>query len=405
MPKKIILSKTNEKAIKEFEIHLKSKNITNVNNLRTYTSACRIIFDITKKDWNKLTEKDIDKAFASDRLSPKSKELYKMKFVNFLEYKKKKELANYVRSLFNFDVLKKPTKTIDDVLSKEEIKKLIDSAKNLRDKAIMKDIEITEAIIWVKIDQKNTKTKERRIPLVANKDIETAIYPENLVSYYNSHIFKDDPEKPFFYSHYSNRYGKPLVLDSINEIIKAIVKRAKLNKNITPHILRHTGATYDGYYLTEADLTQKYGFSPKTAKLYCHITDTHLGDHLLKLSGTTKDQIQKDSICPRCKHKININDKICLNCNYTLDRTLQQIQIDKLTKEKEELTKLKTDIFRINTKYNKEIKELKKIVEKSKNDFNIAIKEFSNVVNKVWFSSNTLHRKELKKMDLKYKKL
>ena len=201
MPNKIIkLSKENEKIIENFEKHLKSAGTTNIDTLRTYTSACKTIFDIVKKDWNNITKQDIDDAFSSDRMSPTTKEVYKPKFVKFLRFNGKDELADYVKTLYNFDVLKNPTKTEDDVLSKEEIRLLINSSKSLRDKAIIeiflttggrrkeinllkiKDIKITESIIWVTIN--NSKTKPRRIPIVANKDIDTAFYPKNLVNFY-----------------------------------------------------------------------------------------------------------------------------------------------------------------------------------------------------------------------------
>lgn len=389
MPNKIIeLSPENKNVIEDFEKHLKSAGTNNIDTLRTYTSACKTIFDIVKKDWNNITKKDIDNAFSSDRMSPTTKEVYKPKFVKFLKFNGKDELADYVKSLYNFDVLKKPTKTEDDVLSKEEIKLLIDSAKSLRDKAIIeiflttggrrkeinllkfKDIEITESIIWVTIN--NSKTKPRRIPIVANKQIDTAIYPENLINFYNTHIFKDDKEKPLFYSHHSNRYGKPLNKNSINEIFQKIIGGAKISKKITPHILRHTGATNDGYFLTEQDLCLKYGWrvGSRQPKTYCHMTENQLGDHLLKLAGTTEEQIKRDSICPQCKQKVNINDKRCKRCNYILDRVLQNEEIERLRNKENELNELKIAIFNIQNDNNKKLKDFKKVIRDLKKENN-----------------------------------
>ena len=387
MPNKIIeLSPENKKVIENFEKHLKSAGTNNSDTLRTYTSACKTIFDIVRKDWNKITKQDVDNAFSSDRMSPTTKEVYKPKFVKFLKFNGNDELADYVKTLYNFDVLKKATKTEDDVLSKEEIRLLIDSAKSLRDKAIIeiflttggrrkeinllkvKDIEITESIVWVTIN--NSKTKPRRIPIVANKDIDTAFYPENLINFYNTHIFKDDKEKPLFYSHHSNRYGKPLNKNSINEIMQKIIGRAKIEKKITPHILRHTSATNDGYFLTEQDLCLKYGWrvGSRQPQTYCHMTENQLGDHLLKLSGTTEDQIKKDSICPNCKQTVNINDKICNHCNYILDRVAQNEEIERLRKKDDELKKLRMDIANINIDNNKKLKELNKKIKDLKNE-------------------------------------
>jgi len=46
----------------------------------------------------------------------------------------------------------------------------------------------------------------------------------------------------------------------IASIVRKARKTAKLTRNITPNILRHTGASYDGSYLTEQDLCMKYGW-------------------------------------------------------------------------------------------------------------------------------------------------
>ncbi len=46
----------------------------------------------------------------------------------------------------------------------------------------------------------------------------------------------------------------------IASIVRKARKTAKLTRHITLHILRHTGASYDGSYLTEQDLCMKYGW-------------------------------------------------------------------------------------------------------------------------------------------------
>jgi integrase len=404
MPRKIIkLSDENKRAVEEFKKHLIANGINGVDTLRVYTSACRIVFDIAKKNWNELNERDIDNIFSSERMKPMTRELYKSKFVNFLEYKGKKKLAKYIKTLYNFDVLKNPTKTVDDVLSKDEIKLLIDSADNLRDKAIIeillttgarrkevnllkiKDIKINEYSISVTIN--TSKTAPRTIAIVKNDKIVTAFWPYNFVDFYNTHIFKDEPEKPLFYSHYSNRYGKPLNKNTINEILRGIVKGLKWEKKITPHILRHTSATYYGHFLTEQDLCHRFGWKrhSKMPTFYCHISEDQQVDHLLKIAGTTDEQVKKDSICPRCSQTVNINDKICKYCYYILDRTLQQEKIEELTEKNKEIDKAKNDIYQLNIKYNKERNKVKRDLKKLKSEIKELKEEQSEFVKHIGY--------------------
>ncbi len=413
MPKKIIvLSTKNKNAIKTFSKHLKANGISNPDTLRVYESACKKIFDIANKDWNKLNKNDIDIVFSSDRMSPRTKEIYKPKLVKFLEYNNRTVLSKYVRTLFNFDVLKKPTKTDDDVLSKEEINKLIDSAKSLRDKAIVeiflttggrrkeinllkvKDIEPTESIIWVTINYPKGERKPRRIPIVANKDIVSSMYPENLVNYYNTHMFKSEPEKPLFYSNYSSRYGEALNRNYITDVIRRVVKSSGINKKITPHILRHTGATYDGHFLTEKQLRMKYGWRAKSdmPNIYCHMTENQLGEHLVKLSGATDEQIRKDSICPKCKQEVNINDKLCRHCNYILDRKLQQEEIERLTKEKEKFSKLENEFHKINIEHNIKMERLNKKLISANKKHNIYKNKFKEHDTKLKNLEDNIHK-------------
>lgn len=361
----------NANTVKEFEDYLKSKGITNNDNLKTYTLGVRTILNLIKKDWNNVKNEDIIKAFATDKLKNTTKELYKQKLIKFYEFKKNKKLAKFIKSLSNNNILHKPTKTEDDILTKQELQKLIDCANNLRDKALIelyittgarrseicnlkiKDIKIEPAIIWVSINK--SKSKIRKIPIVANKDIITSIYPENLVNYYNTHIFKNDLEKPLFYGRFLGNNIKPLYRDSINGILRKIVNKAKIQKKVTPHILRHTGATYDGYVLNEPLLTQKYGFNYQQIKTYCHVSDNNFAEHLLKLAGITEEQIKKDSICPQCKQQININDKRCKTCNYILDRTLLLKELQKAQEEQLKIPELKN---KLTNKENENIKLL-----------------------------------------------
>jgi len=402
MPRKRIeISPKNRKAVDNFTTHLKAEGIKNEKTRRVYRSACDIALDIIKKDYDKLTPSDIDTIFSNDRMKPSTKELYKMKFKKFLKFYKKDKLAEYIK--INSKILYEPTKTDDDILSKIELNQLIDSADNLRDKALIelfittggrrkeiaylkyKDIKITESIIWVTINK--SKGKPRPIPIVANEDITTSIYPENLVNYYYSHPFKENGEHPFFYSIRKNRYGDFFNPNSINEIIKKIVKKTKekyptFNRKLTPHILRHTSATYDGHFLTEPNLRQKYGWRKNSymPSIYCHLNEKQLGEHLVKLSGKTDEEIKKDSTCPKCKQQVNINEKICHHCNYILDRQLQLEETEKLRKEK-------LDIAKININWNEKLTKLKKSYKKD-----------SEKIKKEYYRDKTKFEKEIQQL-------
>jgi ribosomal protein L40E len=118
----------------------------------------------------------------------------------------------------------------------------------------------------------------------------------------------------------AKKTGKAMTKSGIYHIIKNIGKHIP-GKNVTPHILRHTGASYDGEYLNEAMLCKKYGWSigSKMASRYCHFSEQQLEQQLMKQAGIIKEDIIQGKVCPRCGSINNINAEHCTKCQQLLD--------------------------------------------------------------------------------------
>jgi len=341
--KKYPISNKLQSEVNYFIDFLKSEGNPDPDTIRTYENSIRrALYTIGKKDIIKISKSDLDKFFSGIKIST-TKELIKTKFRVFLRYKKLNGLADQIK--IDASVFKKSTKTDNDVLTPKEIELIRNSTNSNRDLAMfelflttgirreelatlkVQNIEITKDEIKVKVTK--SKTKPRTVSIIPYPGNPIAFYPRHFVSYFNNHPFRDNPSFPLFYS---TDYRKPNTAfeeHAINQIIHKVQKKAGITKNITPHILRHTASTWDGYHLTEANLVLKYAHSPEVARRYCHINEEQFSGFLKQKAGLTPQTVEKESKCPYCGHVNNINDINCFNCKRTINREEMAKQFEK----------------------------------------------------------------------------
>ncbi len=126
---------------------------------------------------------------------------------------------------------------------------------------------------------------------------------------------------PLFFSTDYRKPNQPFEAHAINQIIHKVRKKAGLTKKVTPHILRHTCATYDGYHLNEQLLQLKFGWkTPDMARTYCHLEQEQMNDVLKQKAGLTPQIVEEKSKCPYCEQANNINDITCHNCKRTINK-------------------------------------------------------------------------------------
>ena len=167
----------------------------------------------------------------------------------------------------------KRNKTIPDILTQDEIKRLIDSSNNVKHKLILKllygcglrvsevislkkeDFKFDEGLIHIKLS-KGRKDRFVKIPESIKKEL------ENYVSLHNSDIFFE-----------SVRSGK-LTTATIQKIVKNASKKAQIGKHVHPHTLRHSFATHLLEQGTDLRIIQKLlGHSDiKTTQIYLSVS-------------------------------------------------------------------------------------------------------------------------------------
>lgn len=210
--------------------------------IKTYRQCIKRFFskchkhplEVTKKDIHDYLDNLIEKGAGGNTINVY---LNALRFLFFDVFNKKL----MVRIRFS-----KTPKTLPTVLTKEEVKRLIDAVDNMKHKLIVKllysaglrvselvnlkicDLELDKNYGWVR-HGKGDKDRLFIIAKAIKDDLINYLKNENLIS--ESWLFEGTK-----FNHLS--------VASVQMIIKKAAKKAKISKNVHPHTLRHSFATH-----------------------------------------------------------------------------------------------------------------------------------------------------------------
>jgi site-specific recombinase XerD len=210
-----------------------------------------------------------------------------------------------------------------DLITGEELDKLIAVCDNLRDRAIVcllfesalrKSELVSLNIEDVHMEDNQTgyitvrksKTEIREVPL--SRSVPLLI---NWLNLYPS----PSPNKPLFIIlRHDRNYGKRLSDQYINLLLDKIAKASGIGKNLFPHLMRHSRLTdLDKKGLSHTALRVFAGWSPTSSMptRYSHFS-----------SADTKKAVQEaDGIKPKTAEKIKIDFINCVKCSTPNDKT------------------------------------------------------------------------------------
>ena len=172
----------------------------------------------------------------------------------------------------------KKIKRMPDVLSPNEIKKMITNTDNIKHKCIisllysaglrrselihLKLTDISSAQMLIKIRQ-SKGNKDRYVGL--------SKYMLDLLRAY----YKEYKPKEWVIE---GQNGGQYSAESVLKVIKTAAKRAGIRKNVTPHMLRHSFATHHLENGTDLRYIQEFlgHSSSKTTEIYTHVAKTDL---------------------------------------------------------------------------------------------------------------------------------
>lgn len=291
-----------------------------------------------KKPYGKMTKEDIKDfiiELEATQYSEWTKHDYKMTLRRFYKWFKGNN-QTYPEEVDWIKVyVKDRHKLPEELLTGEEIKKMILAANNPRDRTLVECLSesgcriselLTLQLKNVKFDkygaviQVTGKTGGRRVRLVSSVP--------SLTRWLEFHPFKDNPEAYLFAKKRSESDGRalPFRYEYALRVIKNLAKKVGIRKNVHPHLFRHSRATVLASKLTEAQMKEYFGWTQGSsmAATYVHLSgrdvdDAILGLYKIKQDGRQEDEELKPIICARCKSTNSSTSKFCSRCSYDLN--------------------------------------------------------------------------------------
>lgn len=264
-------------AIQKFQNNLKAKRYGN-STIKTYTEALRVFLKFHEnKSATEITNLDVIKFNNEYILKNKLSESYQNQTINALKL--------FLKIIHNqkivIELIERPRreKRLPNVLSKEEVKLILNSLVNIKHQTMLSLIYScglrSGELLSIKpnqIDSKRnillvhqSKGKKDRIVPLSNKTIEM------LRRYYLMY-------RPTTYLFEGQNKGEKYDERSLQKVIKKAVFLAKINKPVTLHWLRHSYATH----LLEAGTDLRYiqeilgHSSSRTTEIYTHVSTKNL---------------------------------------------------------------------------------------------------------------------------------
>ena len=272
------LAKNTKHGIEEFEQFLKERRYSN-NTTDTYISHLRMFFKYHQdKSPQEITNEDIS-GFMEDVVI---KQAYSSSFQNQLLSAIKTYYSFHGRGKIELDKIKRPRKTkpLPQVLSKEEVTKILRSTRNIKHRLLLYIIyscglrrgEVTNICLT------DLNKARKTLHIRSGKGNVDRVVPvsDKVWSKLDEYLSAYSPTEYLFEGQKGGKYSA----GSVYRVFCQAAKRAGIERDIGVHTLRHSYATH----LHEGGLDIRYiqellgHKSSKTTEIYTHVSRRNLLD-------------------------------------------------------------------------------------------------------------------------------
>jgi site-specific recombinase XerD/ribosomal protein L40E len=253
-------------------------------------------------------------------------------------------------------VKKSDKKLPESLLTIDEIKKLTNTANNIRDKAILLTLYESGArvgeflpvkIKHIQFDQYGAlmmlhgKTGSRRIRLIASSPM--------LAKWLSVHPDRENQEAYVWAGQSNTNQGMMLSYIGLRRLLDKLARKTNIQKRMNPHSFRHARATELAKQLTEAQLCSIFGWEigsdqPAT---YVHLSQRDTDDAILSIHGLKEEEIESNQlkiiICNRCKTKNSPDARFCESCGIPLDMKVALEQEKEINNIDDQIAKIFED--------------------------------------------------------------
>jgi integrase len=275
----------------------------------------------------------------------------------------------------------KNRKLPSEMLTSDEIKKLVEATDNVRDKALILTLYESGCRVGelLNLRYKNVQFDKYGTILIVDgkrgmRRIRIIVATPHLAAWYNNHPTKapDDPlwtnrvhkGKGVLCKKCNHKWiavtknlrcpecrsfevkkikdigrGAPITYSGLYSLFSRLFKKADINgKKSNPYLFRHSRATELAAVLTESQLKEIFGWTQASSSpaVYVHLSGRDVDNALLKLHGLLEEEETKDGFkgikCPRCKLVNLPKSSFCSQCGMPLD-TKTAIELERRSEE------------------------------------------------------------------------
>lgn len=258
--------------IKEFTRWMRSRNYSE-NTIKTYTDALRVFLKYYRdKSVDNITNKDVIN-FNNDYIKAKG---YSTSLQNQTVNALKLFFSVIKETKIETDKIHRPRreKKLPNVLSKEEVKQLIESCSNIKHKSMLTLIYACglrrSELLNLKIGDVDSKRKLLLIKSGKGKKDRICPLSDKVLHMLREYYKACKPKVYLFEGMYGGQYDER----SLASVLKRALKATNIAKPVTLHWLRHSYATH----LLESGTDLRYiqellGHShSKTTEIYTHVS-------------------------------------------------------------------------------------------------------------------------------------
>ena len=359
-------SDVNYRTIKDY---FNQRMATGISPARQYKciNTLKLVSRMLKKRFKKAAKKDMIELLAELEKKPFSawtKRDYKIIIKKFYQWLYGHETGEYpdvvkwIRPGFKMQNLLKKS----DLLTADEIKRLAESARTLRDRAFI--LVLAESgrrvgeILTLRIGDIEFDNLGARL-LVDGKTgrdyVRIMSSAPMLATWLDNHPRRHDPTSPMWVG--PERYGvQQISYTCARKILKDCATRAKLTKRVWFHLFRHTRGTEASTKLNSQQLCALMGWRQGSdmPSVYIHLSGEDIDMAQAVMNGVHVEKEDKSKlefrICDRCEYKNSFVSKFCNKCGlcldlktaFQLDQTRNKIDVlfEKLTEDPEKLEKV-----------------------------------------------------------------
>lgn len=339
------LPKTSIDIIKQYD----TQNVLNQCSKSTRNNYIRLLLQLTRetgKSLSDMSKRDIDEFLV--RRTGSTMEQYKCCLKLFFKWYGKPELTQHLKHN------KVPEKLTPEMMwTEDEILKLTqvvdtDPAIATRDKAIimtMWDLAVERSVIMnARIgdvyDSGTTmriKTTGKRRGNIKEFVLECIYSARYIREWLNYHPYSKDKTKPLFCQLDERVLGKPLHSAFVWRLCKKLAKRSGIDKELHPHLIRHSRATdYAIKGISGDTLAYRLRHSNlQTQQRYKHIFPKVHEDRIYEadtgISRTPIKQTKRALIavpCPKCGEMNDPTALYCKSCTFILNQDMAHLEVE-----------------------------------------------------------------------------